>query len=421
MPGIFLLAIACGSCSGQTQDVVCDQGNGKFETEFATGVTVRVGPALHAGFAARQCTATLTWNHDQIVAVPPTAQIDIDVLGADLGFGFPVAAFQVRDASDGWQSTYFIYSLEKNPHQVGTITGGDLYRASDADFTRNVAIWTTDAAAVNGFDDLTYADIDATPTVVLRYEHGKLTDVSANYLPHYDRQIAQVRAHLDAASLAAFRRSDGRLALGSVPGAELVTLRKTKVKVLEIVWGYLYSGRTDQAWAELSTDWPPADLERAKAAILAARARGLASRVVAAEKKPSPSLWHRHPYIYATDASSNARSGNAAPATVGIGPGAMPMSNGDDDVMTLTQADTPPQYFLMRGPPPSATRAAYADTEEKMTLVIDEAGKVWSAKMESPADDPELVADAKDWKFVPALRHGKAVACTYRMKVSPFQ
>jgi hypothetical protein len=139
------LAITClilSSVLGRaaTQQVVCENGNGKYETQIDTGVTVRVGPTLYKGFAARACSATLLWGHDQLAAVPSAAQVDIDVLGADLGFGMPVVAFQVRDADDAWQSTYLIYSLSKNPRLLSTITGGDFYRASDANFNKRVAI-----------------------------------------------------------------------------------------------------------------------------------------------------------------------------------------------------------------------------------------------------------------------------------------
>jgi hypothetical protein len=93
------------------------------------------------------------------MAVQPTAQVDIDVLGADLGFGIAAVAFQVRNMNDAWSASYFVYSLDRNPRLLGTITGGDIYRASDADFNNHVSIWTTDAAAVSGFDGLTYADL----------------------------------------------------------------------------------------------------------------------------------------------------------------------------------------------------------------------------------------------------------------------
>ena len=175
---------------GQAQNAVCNNGNGQFETQFPTGVSVRVGAGHSGAFATRMCNAILSWNHDKVVAVANAPQVDIDVLGADLGLGMPVVAFQVRHAEHDWQSTYLIYSLQKKPRLLKTITGGDSYRAVDADFNKRVAIWTTDAAAVNGFDGLTYADYDFAPTLVLNFEHGKLTDVSAHYQPQYDRQIA---------------------------------------------------------------------------------------------------------------------------------------------------------------------------------------------------------------------------------------
>ncbi|HET9100694.1 MAG TPA: hypothetical protein VFN62_09910 [Acidobacteriaceae bacterium] len=75
---------------------VCENGNGRFEAQFPTGVSVRVGPEQSGAFATRMCNANLSWNHDKLVAVANTSQVDIDVLGADLGLGVRVVAFQVR-------------------------------------------------------------------------------------------------------------------------------------------------------------------------------------------------------------------------------------------------------------------------------------------------------------------------------------
>ena len=204
----------------QAQKAVCDNGTGQFEAQFPTGVAVLVGASQSGGFATRMCNAILSWNQDKLVAVANAPQVDIDVLGADLGLGMPVVAFQVRHAEHDWQSTYLIYSLQKKPRLLKTITGGDSYRAVDADFNKRVAIWTTDAAAVNGFDGLTYADYDSPPTLVLNFEHGKLTDVSAHYQPQYDRQIAKFREQLTAQEseqLPQERRTTG-LRLGTANG-----------------------------------------------------------------------------------------------------------------------------------------------------------------------------------------------------------
>jgi hypothetical protein len=183
-----------------------------------------------------------------VLDVATAEQIDLDAMGADLGFGVPVAAFEIRQAANDWRATYAIYSLDKVPRLLAKLTGGDFYQAVDADFDGRIAIWTTDAAAVNGFDGLRYADHDFPPTVVLRYEHRWLEDVSAEYPKQYDEQIAQVRAQLTPQALAAFQASDGKLEDGFRPWPELIPLRKTKAKVLEIVWSYLYGGREAEAW-----------------------------------------------------------------------------------------------------------------------------------------------------------------------------
>jgi hypothetical protein len=107
-----------------------------------------------------------------------------------------------------------------------------------------VEIWTTDSAAVNGFDNLPLSSFDSPPTVVLRFEDGKLMDVSSEFQAHFDQRIKALRSQLDAQQLISFKASDGRLsdehlAADGPPHGLLAT----KVKVLEIVWAWLYSGR----------------------------------------------------------------------------------------------------------------------------------------------------------------------------------
>jgi len=416
----ILFCLICIVGPTQAQKTVCDNGNGQFEAQFLTGVSIRVGAGHSGAFATRMCNAILSWNHDQLVAVANAPQVDIDVLGADLGLGVPVVAFQVRNADDDWQSTYLIYSLRKKPRLLKTITGGDAYRAVDADFNKRVAIWTTDAAAVNGFDGLTYADYDSPPTIVLSFERGRLTDVSADYQPQYDRQIAALRAQLNAQELNSFSKSDGRLAFGSVPAAEWSQLRKTKVKVLEIIWAYLYSGRPQQAWAELDKPWPPADAERIKAEILAARANGMDSQVAAVASTKMPSHWHDTPAVYKLLKPQAPGSNPESALSYGISP----FAQASDDPRSSTDqmaADRAPVAILLWRPPPSASDQALVQTQEIVQLVIDEAGKVRSAKMVSPSEDLELLNSAKNWKFIPAFKDGRPVAYNLKVGVFPYQ
>ncbi|MGH9616799.1 MAG: energy transducer TonB [Acidobacteriaceae bacterium] len=422
---ILILFCVIGAVGrAEAQEAVCNDGNGRFEARFPTGVSVLVGAGHSGGFATRMCDAILSWNHNRLAAVPAAPQVDIDVLGADLGLGVPVVAFQVRKADHDWQSTYLIYSLRKNPRLLKTITGGDFYRAVDADFNKRVAIWTTDAVAVNGFDGLTYADYDFAPTIVLSFDHGVLTDVSAHYQSQYDQQIAEVRRQLSAQALSIFRKSDGRLTFGSTPAAEWARLRQTKVKVLEIVWAYLYSGRPQQAWVELEKTWPPADAARVKTEILAARAKGIDSEVAAIASTKLPLQWHVSPFVYRYLKASSPDSNSKTELNYGVpGFGVKMETQPPEDKGASTYemaADRAPVAILLWRPPPSPSEEVLARSQETVRLIIDEAGKVRSVKMVLPKKDPDLLNAAKNWKFIPALKDGRPVAYNLKLNVSPY-
>ncbi len=401
---MVLCLVTYHTASAEDQQALCDHGNGSFNARLSTGVRVVVDAPKTGAFAARTCSASLDWKDQNLVVVPGAAQVDIDVMGADLGLGEPVVAFQTRKTDDDWRATYSIYSLKKPPLLLHTIEGGDFYRAADSSFDGNVEIWTTDAVAVVGFDGLTYSDFDFPPTVVLRFEHGQLTDVSAEFPVRYDQQIAQVRAQLSPQALDQFKSSDGKLSDGSLPWPQLIPLRKTKAKVLEIVWSYLYSGRQQEAWAALAADWPAADLERARAAILAARTRGIDAQV---KDIAGPAHEHHraHPIIYNTPGTvtGSHSADDAPPANL----------NNPMDMDTLNSlVDQRPRPIEMN-------RQNLAQSVETIDLVIDSAGKVWSAKLDGPTTDPELLDAAKNWKFIPAFKGGRAVACRDRIDVSP--
>jgi len=179
-------------------------------------------------------------------------------MGADLGWGVPVVAFQIQNSDLDRLAAYEVFSLAKPPHLLRTITGGDAYDAKDINLRGHNEIWTDDARAVDGFED------------------RRLIDVSPEFQTYFDRQIAQVKSQLSPETLEAFRKSDGKLSSTSASSLEdLHALLRTKIQVLEIVWSYLESGREQQAWSELAAMWPPTDLGRIRGAIQDARARGI--------------------------------------------------------------------------------------------------------------------------------------------------
>jgi outer membrane biosynthesis protein TonB len=402
----------------QSRQVVCDRGSGHFEASFLTGVTVRVGAVKSGGFATRACEAALRWGNEREVVVQTAAQVDIDVLGADLGLGVPVVAFVTRPAQDNSQATYEIWSMEKTPRRLLTLTGEAAYRAVDAEFNGQVAIWTTDAAAVEGFAGLDPTGDVSPPLVALRFEHGRLVDVSAWYRAQYDRQIASLRDGLTAEELAEFRKSDGQLKPGSIPAAQEARLRKTRAMVLEIVWAYLYSGRPERAWAELETAWPEGDVARVKAAMVAARARGIEAQLAKVAPATRPPKWMETPSVYEylkPVAAQGQTSGRLMYGAPGVTGSEGPVFVKDEESPGLYEADKEPQPIVLWRPPPSAAEQELAQGEETVLLTIDGAGKVESAQMRAPGSDPQLLQAAKDWKFIPALLDGKPVA--YRLKM----
>lgn len=387
---ILLSMMMAGVCRAEGQQVLCIDGDGHFDAHFDTGVNILVAAVRSGEFAAHRCGASLSWKDGDLVVTPEAAQVDIDVLGADPGFGAPVVAFQVRKADSDVRATYQIYAL-RNPRLLRTITGGDFYRAADADFDGRVAIWTADAAAADGFDGLAYADFDVPPVVAMRFQRGRLVDVSADYPEDYDRWIAGLRAHLDPKAASEFHASDSRPDR-TLPQEQLARLKKTRVRILEIAWLYLYSGRQQKAWEELAQVWPPADLARVEAAVLQARKTGIDAQVDAVA--PAPEHYHprQHTTVYETQLANTSLRFQAQAIHLG------------------NVVDILPREILLQ-------RRTWPSSDETVDLMLDAAGKVWSIKTEIP--DPELKEVAKGWKFIPAFKDGLPVACNYRVIIAP--
>lgn len=415
-PIIMQLAMMAAACRGQSQSVLCDGGFGRLEWRSQSGVTVTVGALRNQGFAARACQAVLTWRKHQLVAATQDAQIDVDAAGVDLGIGAPALALQTRKLENDKFMRYEIYSLNQPPRQLRVITGGDWYSAADTDLDGQVEIWAGDAAAVDDFEEFPPSAWDFAAPIVLRFERERLMDVSAQFQPEYDRRIAALRARLGAAQLSAFKQSDGTLkALFPPTPMEWASLRKTKMIVLEIALCYLYSGRQHEAWSVLADTWPPSDLNRIRTAILEMRARGIAHQVdaVSTDTRPRWSRGNAPIYSAPLDKASIPAQQNPfrrnAPLT----------SDSQADEFKL-HADSLPVQVLMRRPQLPVGADATLEKPVQLELVVDSAGKVRSA---SPLGHPDqdLLQSTSGWKFIPAFKNSRPVACRFRMEVTPAQ
>jgi hypothetical protein len=378
-----LLLFFCTATSvAQTHDVLCVHGSDSFSTVFQTGVQVRVGAAKNGGLSVRACEAVLSWGDQRLTVASEAAAADLDAFGVDLGVGVPVAAFQIQKSDSDCCRIYQIYSLQKPPRLLRTITGGDFFSASDTDLDGRVEIWTDDAAAVNGLDNMSAAELDFAPPVILRFEHNRLLDVSSEFQLYFDQLIASLRKQIDSQDLRDFKNNDAKLTPGALPVEQMHRLRAVKIKVLEIVWSYLYSGREEEAWKALASLWPVADFERIRGAIAEVRRNGIRAQVDGTSAGVS-SAKKKHAQIF----------------NVGL-----TMEHG-------TQELVPPQEIILRQPPPPI--------EILLDLLIDSAGKVRAAESANGKPvEADLTKAVREWKFVPAFSGGHAVACKLRIAVS---
>ncbi len=399
----FMSFPTVGVCQAQNHDVVCRDGAGDFGAEFPTGVRVTVGPARNEELEARVCKAALSWGTQNLVVAPEASETDIDAFGVDLGVGVPVVALQVKKSKTDCCMEYDIYSLREPPTLLRRITGGEFFSAADTDLDGRVEIWTDDAASVEGFENFPLRVLDFAPPVVLRFVRGRLLDVSSEFRPYFDQKIAEERAKLDPQDLADFKSSDGKLPFpASAKPGRLSRLQIVKMKVLEIVWSYLYSGREQEAWRSLAEMWPAADYDRIRTELLNARARGVRSQVDGVSTAV-PTGHEIQVKIF------------DGTITVSATPGITPKG------VKPKPEITPPRAILMeRQPPMTALEKELAQTESELNLVIDSAGKVRSAELIGSAQriDEGLLKSTTKWKFIPAFSAGQPVASRIFLGVS---
>jgi hypothetical protein len=400
---LFLLSsLTASACHAQSRDVVCRGGAGFFEAEFPTGVKVHVGASMLGELEARVCEAALSWGDQHLVISDAAPDLDIDAFGVDLGLGVPVVAAQVKKSKADCCMAYNIYSLRSPPVLLRRLTGGEFFSAADTDLDGRVEIWTNDAAAVEGFENFRLRDLDFAPPVVLRFVRGRLMDVGSEFRSYFDQKIADERAKLNPQDLGDFKTSDGKLTSAALPADWLFRVRSVKVKVLEIVWAYLYSGREQEALRSLAEMWPAADLNRIRAALLDARARGIRSQLDGVSTAvPSG----REIQVKIFDGTT----------TVAATPGLTPK-----DVKPKQEIIAPRAILMERPPPVTPLEIELAQLESTLEVVIDSAGKVRSVEvLGSPQSiDEGLIKSTSDWKFIPAYSAGEPVASRILLGVS---
>jgi hypothetical protein len=388
LPVCALLLFTCAiaeTCAAQVQKPLCNKGNNEFQATFRTGVGVTVESAKSEGLSLRECRAALQWEKENFVVEEKAEQIDLDLFGVDLSKDVPVAAFQIKKTTDACCASYKIYSLEKPPRLLRIVTGGSFFTASDKDFDGRIEVWTDDSAAVNGLDGLPIEYIDYPPAYVLRFENGRLLEANREFQDYFDGVIERVRDEIKPDSLREFKLSDGRLQQDtSSDFARINRLRAVKIQILEIVWAYLYSGREEEAWRNLEEMWPASDAGRIRNAVTDARANGILAQIDGVSATISQARRKKLRIYYQSE---------------------------------VTPAKA---IYLWRPEPSNSLEYSLLDAEVAIDLVIDSAGKVFSAAPVGTEGitDAGLMSAAKEWKFIPGLKDGHSVASHLRLYTS---
>lgn len=410
VPVLLVLFFAVSpACHAQARDVLCRQGSGEFDAAFRASIRVHVGASRNLELASRACDAALSWEDQSVIVAGSSFELDLDAFGIDLGLGTPVAAFQVKKSKADCCMEYKIYSLKTPPELLKSISGGDYFSAADTDLDGRLEIWTDDAAALDGFENLKLTQMDFAPPVVLRFTRGKLQDVSSEFRPYYDQKIAELRAKLVPQDVEEFKASYDQLAVvmtpapaDAAPAAKAARVLAAKIRALEIVWSYLYSGREKEAWQALGELWPSADAERIRAALGNARAHGILAQV------DGVSTLTANPHPIRTKIFD-------ATVTVTATPGLTPK-----DVKPKREIVSPRAILMERDPPADVYEAELARTESMLKLVIDAAGKVRSVEVMGGGQsiDEGLMRSTANWKFIPGFSEGEPVASQIFLGVS---
>jgi hypothetical protein len=402
-----------GACHAQSGAVVCRDGIGNFAAISPAGVSLQVGAARSQGFARRECEGTLLWEKSKALIATGVAEMDVDAFGIDLGVGAPAATFQVKKAEAQCCMTLQIYSLRKPPKLVRTITGGTFFSTADSDLDGQVEIWTNDTASLEGFESRESGKSYSAPTVVLRFMQGRLLDVGSEFQGYFDGEIARVQSGLDPRELQEFKNSDGRLPPTAHFSPEELrrsqNLERTKEKVLQIVWAYLYSGREQDAWNSLEEMWPPADLDRIRDAITSARDRGIRAQVDGVSDKAS------------LGAVKNREVFDARTLRVVQASGMLAGERAMGERIEGKRADIvmPAPILIGHKPAEGQNEDTLPDSGLMLDLLIDSAGKVRSAKSTDPLFDTSLKDATASWKFVPAFRNARPIASEIYFIISP--
>lgn len=164
----------------------------------------------------------------------------------------------------------FIVSLGERTRLLRTIENQYGFWLQD-DCSGRIRIWTSDGAFQGNADLLDVYHYDLfTPRVVFEMEGEKLIDATPKCRVYFDNQIESLRSRLPADDINEFRTN--RIADAFHRG-------EVKGRILNIIFGYLYTDRETEAQKVVQQMWPSNDANRLWQSILKLRSAGVLSQV----------------------------------------------------------------------------------------------------------------------------------------------
>lgn len=277
-----IAAVSCllyGMCTAPPARAIPGCWNGKRgQTRLLNGFLLEVLPVktLKASPNVAGCRAAVKSPQGREIFSAEDYAMEINsATGEDIGNdGQPDVVFAGYSGGAHCCSTYWIVSLGKTPRLARKICNSHAITFEDIRHDGRIEMKTVDGR-FDLFDGSCFA-CSPMPLVFLRLEGQTLRRVDSDFWPLYEKEIAAATARLSAGKIERFRKvTSAQVAPFGDATANLYWGNlETKEDVLTIVVAYLYAGREEEAWRNLSELWPPADIPRIRALILKAAHSG---------------------------------------------------------------------------------------------------------------------------------------------------
>jgi len=200
-------------------------------------------------------------SHDHGLEILP-------ITGSDLnGDGEPGVVIEGYSGGAHCCWTYWIFSVGTSPRLLARIYNERGVFFEKIEGHKGITLVTLDGR-FDYFDDMCHA-CSPFPSVYLRLEGNRLIDVSTEFWAKYQTEIEKASDEVSTTELSEFRNQWRKHQRG-----DLNTFEEIRGNVLNVVLGYLYAGKTSEAWKTLGEMWPASDFRRMKKLISKTRGKG---------------------------------------------------------------------------------------------------------------------------------------------------